>query len=124
MKAMSESKIKFHPTTRRAVDEYVKRVAAHEKDNLLKIILFGSVARGETDKNSDIDLLVVLKERSLEDIEEICGISAGVKWDMDFDENAYIQPLPLSEKETQGLEFYGLMNNVNREGIVLYDSHR
>ena len=38
------------------VDEVVKKVRP------LKIILFGSTARGETGKHSDIDLLVVVPE--------------------------------------------------------------
>lgn len=38
------------------VDEVVKKV------NPLRIILFGSIARGEAGKHSDIDLLVVVPE--------------------------------------------------------------
>ena len=39
------------------------------------IILFGSVARGEGKEDSDVDVLVVVKERNIEDMKEIHGIA-------------------------------------------------
>ena len=39
------------------VDDIVKRV------NPTKVILFGSTARGETNKDSDLDLLIIEKEK-------------------------------------------------------------
>jgi len=103
---------------------FVERVKKHEGDNLSRIILFGSVARGEANIDSDIDVLFILKECSFEKKREICYISADVEKDMNFDENAYLQALTMSEEESKGLDYYGLMINVNREGVVLYDSQR
>jgi len=44
----------------KAVDELVRRVV--EEVHPLRIILFGSAARGEVGPDSDIDLLVVMPE--------------------------------------------------------------
>jgi predicted nucleotidyltransferase len=116
--------IELHPITRKTLELFIERVKEHEKDNLSKIILFGSVARGEADKDSDIDVLLILKECFFEKKRAICYISANVERDMDFDVNAYLQALTMSEEEFQGLDFYDLMLSVNREGVVLYDSKR
>lgn len=45
----------------RPVNAFVER-AQSELDDLVGILLFGSVARGEADRASDIDLLVVVEE--------------------------------------------------------------
>lgn len=114
--------IKIHPVTLQTLDMFVERVTERERKNLSKIILFGSVARGEANGDSDIDVLVVLRKNDNEDRKNIIDIGVDVRWDMDFDDNAYLQPITISEEEAGGLDFYGLMRNVDREGVVLYDA--
>lgn len=114
--------IKIHPVTLQTLDMFVERVTERERKNLSKIILFGSVARGEANGDSDIDVLVILRKNDNEDRKNIIDIGVDVRWDMDFDDNAYLQPITISEEEAGGLDFYGLMRNVDREGVVLYDA--
>lgn len=45
-----------------AVHEFVQAVKAEFQDNLSDILVFGSWARGDADEQSDVDLLVILKE--------------------------------------------------------------
>lgn len=47
----------FHPPIRRAVDRLVD-----ELDDVLGVLVFGSVARGEADRQSDIDVWVLVRE--------------------------------------------------------------
>ncbi|MCL1875964.1 MAG: nucleotidyltransferase domain-containing protein [Synergistaceae bacterium] len=124
MQILLDLDIRMNSITQKTLDLFVERVKKHEGDNLSRIILFGSVARGEANIDSDIDVLFILKECSFEKKREICYISADVEKDMNFDENAYLQALTMSEEESKGLDYYGLMINVNREGVVLYDSQR
>jgi predicted nucleotidyltransferase len=119
---MLDKGVKIHPITQKTLDLFVERVKEHEKENLSQIILFGSVARGEANKDSDIDVLIVLKESSFEKRMKICDLSASVKWDMDFDDNAYLQTITISEEESNGLDYYELMLNTEREGVILYDA--
>jgi len=49
--------VEFHEPVKAAVDELTETL-----DDLLGIILFGSVARGEADRRSDIDLWVLVSE--------------------------------------------------------------
>lgn len=47
-----------------AAKEFATRITTRLKDEVRAIILFGSVARGQADPDSDIDVLVVLKNSS------------------------------------------------------------
>lgn len=52
----------FQKPVRTFVDETLERLSeAEDVDEVAGIVLFGSVARGEADRKSDIDLLVVVK---------------------------------------------------------------
>lgn len=45
---------------RELIEEYASRIQAHFGERLKTICLFGSVARGEADSGSDIDVVVVV----------------------------------------------------------------
>ena len=124
MPALDEKKKlpKMHPVTRKTLTLFTQRVIEQEGENLKKIVLFGSVAREEANKDSDIDVLVVLKERTLDDFTLVSNISADVSWDMGYDENSYIQAVTVSEEDAGGLSYWGLMKNVSRDGVTLYDA--
>ncbi|KAF5410140.1 MAG: hypothetical protein C5S47_07670 [Candidatus Methanogasteraceae archaeon] len=55
--------------------EFADRILSRFKDGTEKIILFGSVARGESGTNSDIDVLVVTRQKDIRTMEEICGVA-------------------------------------------------
>ena len=121
MQVLSELDVEIHPITQKTLDLFVEKVKEHQGDNLSKIILFGSVARGEADEYSDIDVLVILKNRNSKERFEISDISVDVERYMKYDDNAYLQTLTISEEESMGLDFYTLMFYVNKEGVILYD---
>ncbi|MEW6102723.1 MAG: nucleotidyltransferase domain-containing protein [bacterium] len=49
----------------RLIKKFVKEIKHSLKDNVVFIGLFGSRARGDFNKESDIDILIVVKEKSL-----------------------------------------------------------
>lgn len=51
---------------RRIAEEFARHLKAKYGDRIERIILFGSVARGEAREESDIDLLVVTPETRLD----------------------------------------------------------
>jgi len=112
---------KLHPVAQEALTLFIQRVVKQEGDNLKKIVLFGSIARGEANKDSDIDVLVILKEVTLDDFTLVSNISADVSWDMEYDENSYIQAVTVSEEDTRGLGYWELMQNIEKDGVTLYD---
>ena len=55
--------------------EFADQILSRFKDQIEKIILFGSVARGESKKSSDIDVLIVTRQKDIGIMKEMCGIA-------------------------------------------------
>jgi len=51
----------MNKTHRLALEEFTNKTKALLKNNLVDILLYGSVARGEEKARSDIDIIVVVK---------------------------------------------------------------
>jgi len=76
LKKSSKVKTDFLPTeVRNEVDKLVERITAEFKDSLLKIIVFGSAARGQLHDESDIDILCLIKKRDLDLFTKITEIA-------------------------------------------------
>ena len=86
--------------------------------NIEKVILYGSVARGTNDKDSDVDIMVIVKnelDKFTEDKLSDFIVDMNLKYDKVFsviDVNVH-----KFSKWADKLPFY---KNVNREGIVLW----
>jgi predicted nucleotidyltransferase len=86
-------------------------------DNLRKVILYGSYARGDYDViNSDVDVLIVLRE--LEDFADEIDRFYDDIWNLNLKYEILISTIPCKEKDliVSGQPFY---RNVRREGIIL-----
>jgi len=85
-------------------------------DRLSKLLLYGSVSRGEQTADSDIDILVVLGDRVLP-IEEIRRV-ADIKLDflLEFGEVISIMPMSLEEFNDNSASF---VNSIRRDIISL-----
>ncbi|MCK4722375.1 MAG: nucleotidyltransferase domain-containing protein [Dehalococcoidia bacterium] len=53
-KALSKNQIS-------ALSEYLTILRSNFRDKIVDVLLFGSVARGEYDEESDMDILVIVK---------------------------------------------------------------
>lgn len=99
----------------KAIRDFVERIREKFKDKIEGIILFGSYARGEATKLSDIDILIVLKElpkewekriESVMDETSEIALVYGIK----------ISPLLLSKEE--------FLDNINSEALLFLDLTR
>ena len=91
--------------------EFAKSISS---DNIIKIILFGSVARGDDTEESDIDILIVSNNR--ECIEDI--IAEEVAWIM-YDKNELISAHIMSEDRFNKTQHFSFLTNVLSEGIEI-----
>lgn len=99
-------------------NEIVKGIVEILKDEVISIILYGSVARGTESSESDIDIALIIKNRlSIEKREELDDFldEMDLKYDklfsaVDINENKF-------ETWKEIIPFY---QNVSREGIVLW----
>lgn len=88
------------------------------RDKILKVVLFGSVARGKYDEESDIDILVVLKNGSRKLRDEISMAS----FDLILKNDVILSPLVMDKKTYEWHKKYRdpLYNSIERDGIDLW----
>lgn len=99
-------------TIRKDVIEYKNELKKHGI-KILKVILFGSVAKGTNDEYSDIDLALVSpifgKDYHRERV-ELAILSGKI--------NDNIEPHPLNPKDLDN-KYYALSNEINKYGIEI-----
>ena len=95
--------------------EIVREFAeAIKSDKIVKIILFGSVARGDDSEYSDIDILIVSDYW-----EEIDPIITDVVGDIVFEKHELISPHIMPVERFYNKKNYSFLSNVLEEGVVL-----
>ncbi len=83
-----------------------------------KIILYGSYARGDYNKNSDIDLLIIIPKNNITKKEE-----KKIKYDLydlEFETGILISPLVFTEEKWKNRPFITpFFENIQKEGKIL-----
>ena len=102
---------------RKVVKAFVKELKDALRDNLVSIRLFGSKARGDNGKDSDIDVFVLVKKKTPEIRDTMAGIE--VEYDINYG-------LPISTVLYSLLEYTRnkqlrsfFVENVEKEGVLL-----
>jgi len=85
-------------------------------DRLVKLILFGSHARGEANPDSDIDLLAVFKS-PISQVQEISYMSE-LCIKILLEHNELVSIIPMDEDRFNAKDV-ALLRNIKREGIEL-----
>ncbi|HIE29184.1 TPA: nucleotidyltransferase domain-containing protein [Candidatus Poribacteria bacterium] len=109
--------MKLSEKEEQALKKFKLRLKEVLSDNLLEVKLFGSKARGDARKDSDIDVLVTI----LSDDWRICDVVYGIATDILLETEICVSPKVISQKEYTRLYNNGnpFIENVIREGIVL-----
>ncbi|MEE1129383.1 MAG: nucleotidyltransferase domain-containing protein [Methanobrevibacter sp.] len=91
--------------------EFAKSI---NSDKIVKIILFGSVARGDDHEESDIDILIITDYRDeiWDDIENMIG-------EIVLEKQELISAHIMSTKRFNTTQDYSFLSNVLEEGEVL-----
>ncbi|UWG47795.1 Minimal nucleotidyltransferase [Halanaeroarchaeum sp. HSR-CO] len=107
----------FHTPVRTAVDELIEQL-----DDVVGIILYGSVARGDADRRSDIDLWVLVEADRMANQRTANRVRQDLE-DQEFDTGRYayeidVESLPAVPNYTDELR------DVLGDGLVVYDSEK
>lgn len=95
--------------------EIAKRFAnSINSDEIKQIILFGSVARGEDNNDSDIDILIITDFR-----EEIKDLVYNKVTDISLYEGEHISAHIISQNHYNKTKNFSFLSNVIKEGVVL-----
>jgi predicted nucleotidyltransferase len=106
----------------RTLHELIDRLRDIEGDNLIKVSLYGSVARGDARVDSDTDVFILLRSANGDPIDRIVEITVDI--DMNTgDCRTHITP-DVFDLETYNYkkQFGGFFKNLNKDGIILYDA--
>lgn len=104
--------------TRAALDELVQGLLRIAEDKISAIILYGSVARGTAEPDSDVDIALLLNEKfTKEEWKKMVDFST----DMDLEYNTVFSLIDITtehfQKWLKAVPFY---QNIEKEGIVLW----
>jgi predicted nucleotidyltransferase len=107
---------------RTPVREFLEEAKERQGENLVALILFGSVARGEADRASDIDIQVIVKEDLLEARRDLQDVRQKIE-ETKFDGNRY--EIQLLVESVESAESYGeKLQEIFSEGIKLYSTEK
>ena len=87
--------------------------------NLDGVILYGSKARGDATRNSDIDVMVILKEYDnwSAEFDKVAGLGYAVEEEYDY---ALLLSFIIKKKEEYRVRQTPLLLNVRKEGVNLW----
>lgn len=101
-------------------EEIVNETRELLKDNIYKIILYGSCARGDFDSESDIDIMIIMncrKEEVSRHRKQISKVASRIGLKNDIEISLLLRDKDTFERGGDVLPFY---RNIHREGVALY----
>jgi len=117
-----KTEIRLNTNQREAISRYLSILNQKYKELISEVILYGSVARGESEVESDIDLLIVTENGDQELREEISMAC----FDIILQTDVILSPLVMDKQTYEWHKRYSdpLYNNVQRDGIDLWMKRR
>lgn len=101
------------------IAEFVNEVKKILGNHLKKIILYGSYARGDYNKSSDIDIMI-LTDLSYEEIEKYRDDVSDISFDIELEKGIIISPVIKNiDKYNARVNVVPFYTNVEKEGVVL-----
>ncbi len=104
-----------------ALEEIIAQVHKQYGDDLLRVVLFGSKARGDFDEESDLDLLIVVRMED-EDYWRHWKEIVDMSWKIEFDFDLVFTLIIKDEKDYMRMTNWNLLlnRNINHDGIELW----
>ena len=106
--------------TDKILKQFILQISELIGDRLKKVILFGSYARGDYDKNSDIDIMI-LTDFNDEELAEYRVKIRDLACDLELENDIVISPIVRNiEKYNHRINIVPFYMNVQKEGVTLF----
>ena len=92
----------------------VRKRLTQELDQPVKVIMFGSQARGDAAKYSDIDLLVILPSVD----RKTRKLVSYVAWEIGFEAGKIISTFPTTKREMENYAISPFYKSIKKEGVA------
>ena len=107
---------------RKIAAETAARLLAAFPDDIQAIVLYGSVARGDANEHSDIDLLVITPDDDCETRYKIDEIAYDVSWERDNIALVQLMMMPEDGFETEAITYRSYFgSDIMEQGVALHD---
>ena len=101
------------------IHNFAKGVRKMLGNSLDSVIVYGSYARGDYKKNSDIDIMI-LTDLNFEEIEKYRDEISDIAFDIELDTGIIISPVIKNiDKYNERVNIVPFFMNVQKEGVVL-----
>lgn len=101
------------------LNEFTDKVKSLLGDRVKKIILYGSYARGDYNKNSDIDVMI-LTDLSFKEIEIYRDKISDISFDIELEKGIIISPIVKNiDNYNARINIIPFYINVQKEGVVI-----
>ena len=113
---------KIPDNVKKVINEFIIKVNNILGSRVKKIILYGSYARGDFNKSSDIDIMI-LTDLTDDEIYEYFVKISDMAYDIELENDVMFSPLLKNiDRFNYWLEALPFYRNVEKEGVVLNES--
>jgi uncharacterized protein len=91
----------------------VRKRLIKELGQPVQVIMFGSQARGDATRESDIDLLVILPEIN----SKTTKLASTIAWEVGFDAGKVISVIPDTKEQMKRFAFLPFYRTIKQEGV-------
>ncbi len=107
-------------TVNKVLNQFIKELSDLLGNRLKKVILYGSYARGDYDKNSDIDIMI-LTDLNDNEIVKYRVVVRDLACELEVENDIIISPIVRNiEKYNNRINIIPFYMNVQKEGVVLH----
>ena len=102
---------------KKVVRSFVKELRDNLGNKIVRVVLFGSKARGDFGKESDIDIFVLVREKTFQIRDKVGDLTADYLFDYDIPLSPVLYDLYEYQRNKELGSFF--FENVEKEGILL-----